>query len=87
MAMGAIAIVPILGCPGVDEWGEELLDQHNPVPVGSLGCCSGPFLPDLGLHLAKGNSGFTSWLWDAHGPHERTSCAGCRWACSDKAQR
>ena len=50
----------MLGCPGIGEQGGELLDQHDPVPVGSLGCCSGPFLPDLGLHLAKSNSGFKS---------------------------
>lgn len=53
--------------PRVDEWGGELLDQHHPVPLGSLG----PFLPNQGLHLAKGNSGFKSSLWDAHGPHGR----------------
>lgn len=43
------------------------VDEDHPAPMGSLG----PFLPSQGLHLAKGNSGFKSSLWDAHSPHGR----------------
>lgn len=51
-ATAALQIAPVFGGSGVGEQGEEFLDPRDPVPVESLGHCSGPFLLDLGLQRA-----------------------------------